>query len=146
MTSNTFDVQYWPSWNGSRTEFGTAGYVILKSAADKDLAWEFYKYAVTKHAMTLQLDGNGTTPTRKSMLTAQRYAPTGPAHWSVFYPTLDRGGHACNSRATVLPRICQHLCKYTTLAVTKGMAPKQALDSMQSDLESVYKSGGNGGI
>jgi len=146
MNSNTFNVQYWPTWRDTRTEFGTAGYVILKSASDKDLAWEFYKYAISKHAMTLQLDGNGTTPTRKSMLTAQRYAGTGPANWSVFYPTLDRSG----TRAIPAPPYYQQFAnifdKYTTLAVTKGMAPKQALDSMQSDLDNVYKSGGNGGI
>lgn len=138
MTRNTFDVTYWPGWRERRTHFGTAGYVILKSAADKDLAWEFNKFAVSTPAMTIDLQGNGTTPTRRSMLTAQRYAPTGPSHWSVYYPTLDRAGTRALPAPPYYNQMATIFDKYTTLAVTRGMKVKQALDNMQHDLENVY--------
>ena len=50
------------------------------------------KFRITKPAM----EANGmfnpvtlTTPTRRSMLNAERFAETGPANWQVFYATLD---------------------------------------------------------
>jgi len=142
MTEKTFNAQYWPTWRDPRTAFGTGGYAILKTAADKDLAWEFCKYSISKPALTFQLAGNDSTAARKSMMTAQRYAPTGPTNWDVFYPTLDRAG----TRPIPAPSYYQQLntifTKYTSLAVTRGMTPKQALDGMQRDLESQFNSGG----
>jgi multiple sugar transport system substrate-binding protein len=138
MKPNQFDVQYWPTWKDARTHFGTAGYNIMRASASKDLAWEFIKYASSVPAMTLQLAGNGTTPTRKSMLTAARYAPTGPAHWEVFYSTLDRAGTRAMPAPTYYNQENDVLDKYTTAAISGSMSPKQALDGMQQELETLY--------
>jgi ABC-type glycerol-3-phosphate transport system substrate-binding protein len=138
MKSNQFDVQYWPTWSGGRTHFGTAGYNIMRASAYKDLAWEFIKYASSVEAMTIQLAGNGTTPTRKSMLTTARYAPTGPAHWEVFYPTLDRSGTRAMPAPTYYNQEANALDQYTTSAVNGNMSPKQALDAFQGALETLY--------
>jgi ABC-type glycerol-3-phosphate transport system substrate-binding protein len=138
MKPSQFDVQYWPIWSSGRTHFGTAGYNIMHAGANKDLAWEFIKYASTKAAMTIQLAGNGTTPTRKSMLTAARYAPTGPLHWDVFYPTLDRSGTRAMPAPTYYNQEANVLDKYTTLAVSGTTSIKSALDGMQQELEVLY--------
>jgi ABC-type glycerol-3-phosphate transport system substrate-binding protein len=110
----------------------------MRASAYKDLAWEFIKYASSVEAMTIQLTGNGTTPTRKSMLTAARYAPTGPAHWDVFYPTLDRSGTRAMPAPTYYNQEANALDKYTTSAVNGNMSPKQALDGLQQELEVLY--------
>ena len=62
----------------------------MKDAKDKDLAWEYLKYLSSVEAMSIELNGNNSTPTRRSFMTAERYAPTGPKHWQVFYDTLDK--------------------------------------------------------
>ena len=140
MKPGTFDVQFFPRWRTGRTHFGTAGYAILNSAKDKDLAWEFYKYAISKEAMTYQLAGNGTTPVRRSMMTAARYAPTGPKHWQVFYQTLDHAGTRAMPAPPYYTQLADVLNKFTSQAMTGGATPKQALDGMQRQLESIYSS------
>ena len=138
MKRNEFDVQYWPTWKEGRTHFGTGGFNIMRASAFKDLAWEFIKYTTTKEAMTIQLAGNNTTPARKSMLTAARYAPTGPVHWDVFYSTLDRSGTRAMPAPSYSNPEATLLDKYTTSAVSGNMSAKQALDGMQQELEVLY--------
>jgi ABC-type glycerol-3-phosphate transport system substrate-binding protein len=138
MKPNQFDAQYWPTWNSGRTHFGTGGFNIMRASANRDLAWEFLKYASSKAAMTIQLAGNGTTPARKSMMTAARYAPTGPVHWEVFYSTLDRSGTRSMPAPTYYNQESNVLDKYTTLAVSGNTSAKDALDGMQRELETMY--------
>ena len=72
-------------------------------------------------------------------MTAQRYAPTGPKHWQVFYDTLDKNPDTApipappesNPMTTVFT-------KYSGLAMTQEMTPKAALDAMQKDLEALW--------
>ena len=40
--------------------------------------------------MKIAIPMPNTTPTRRSMVNEAFYAGTGPAHWQVFYDTLDR--------------------------------------------------------
>ncbi len=138
MAGNLYDVQYFPAWNGQRTHFGTAGKMILKSSSNKDAAWEYCKFFASKAAMEIELAGNNSTPTRKSMMTAQRYAPTGPAHWPVFYATLDRSGTRAMPAPTYYNAEANILDKYTTLAIGGSSSPKDALDGMQRELEHQY--------
>ncbi len=138
MKPNQYDVQFWPTWKTARTHFGTGGYNIMRSSAYKDLAWEFIKFTSSKEQMSMQLQGNFSTPARKSMMTAARYAPTGPAHWQVFYETLDRAGTRSMPAPTYYNQEANLLDKYTTSAIAGNMSPKQALDGMQSQLESLY--------
>ena len=138
MTRNQFDVQYWPTWNSGRTHFGVGGYNIMRASAFKDLAWEFIKFSTTLDYLTLLLNGNNTTPARKSMVTAARYAPTGPNHWDVFYSTLDRSGTRSMPAPSYYNQEANVLDKYTTLAVSGNSSAKQALDGMQQELEVLY--------
>lgn len=138
LKANQFDVQFWPKWKTQRTHFGTAGKMIMRSSQNKDAAWEYCKFYASKPAMTIELDGNGTTPTRRSMMTAARYAPTGPSHWQVFYATLDRAGTRAMPAPTYYNAMSNVLDKYTTLACGGTATAKQALDGMQQELESLY--------
>lgn len=90
MGAMDFDVQFFPRWRTQRHQFGAAGYVIMATSPRKDEAWEWVKFAVSREGMDLALPQPTTTPTRRSMLTASRYRDPGPAHWQVFYDTLDR--------------------------------------------------------
>ena len=112
--------------------------MILKSSQVHDAAWEFCKFFASKEAMEIELAGNGTTPTRRSMMTAARYASTGPAHWQVFYPTLDHSGTRAMPAPTYYNPESNALDKYTTLAIGGSMSPKRALDGLQGELERLY--------
>ena len=137
---NQFDVQYFPRWRDQRTHFGTAGKMILKSSQVQDAAWEFCKFFASKEAMEIELAGNSSTPTRRSMMTAARYAPTGPAHWDVFYPTLDHDGTRAMPAPTYYNAMTNSFVKYTTLALGGSSSAKDALDGMQGELERLYAS------
>jgi len=138
MKPTDFDVQYFPSWRTQRSHFGVVGYIMLKSSQNKDLAWEFYKHSISRDSMNKQFVGNFSTPPRRSMMTAARYAPTGPKHWQAFYSTLDRGGTRAIPAPPYYTQEANVLDKYTGLALTGGMSVKQALDSMQQQLEGIY--------
>jgi len=138
MKPNAFDIQLWPRWKSQRTHFGCAGWILFKSSSNKDAAWEFMKYAASKEAMGLQFVGNNSTPTRRSMMTATRYASTGPAHWQMFYPTLDLSRPF--AAPTYYSRLNDSLVKYTGLAVAGNATAQQALDGMQRELQSAYAS------
>ena len=90
MTADQFDVQFFPRWRTQRHQFGAAGYAIMRTAKDKDAAWEWVKFCSSREAMQLAIPKPNTTPTRRSMVNESFYAATGPRHWKVFYDTLDR--------------------------------------------------------
>lgn len=135
MKKNSFDVTMFPKWKSQRHLFGAGGYAIFKSSKQKDLAWEVLKLLVRPSSFDLVFPGNVTTPGRKSLMTAERYAPTGPKDWKVFYDTLTEHPETApipappyyNAMATALNQ-------RTTQAVSSGNA-KAALDGLQADLE-----------
>jgi multiple sugar transport system substrate-binding protein len=135
MKPGQYDVQYFPKWTEQKHLLGDAGYAMLKSSGNKDLAWEFMKFLTEPTALSALVAGNTSTPTRRSMMTASRYAPTGPAHWEVFYGTLD---NYPNTTPIPAPPYYQQLAtafnSRTTQAIASGNA-KAALDALQSDLE-----------
>ncbi|MGH3145804.1 MAG: ABC transporter substrate-binding protein [Rubrobacter sp.] len=139
MEKGTYDVQFFPEWKSQRHLFGTAGYMIMEQSSNKDLAWEFIKHLSSKESMNIDLEGNVSTPTRKSMMTQQRYSSTGPEHWEVFYDTLTKYPDTApipsppesNPMTTAFTR-------RTSEAVTGGKTPKEALDALQLDFEDLY--------
>ncbi len=135
MTPGSYDVQYFPSWSVQKPLLGDAGYAMLQSSKNKEMAWEFMKYLTEPAALGALIAGNTSTPTRRSMMTASRYAPTGPANWQVYYGTLD---NFTNVTPIPAPPYYQQLATAfndrTTQATSSGNA-KAALDGLQSDLE-----------
>jgi len=74
------------------------------------------------------------------MMTDERYAETGPAHWQVFYDTLEK--HPDTAPIPAPPsanEMTAVFTKYTSLALNFQEEPRQALDDMQKDLEGIIK-------
>ncbi|MFC9350596.1 extracellular solute-binding protein [Arthrobacter sp. NPDC057013] len=137
MGANDFDVQFFPRWKTQRHQFGTAGYAIMKTARDKDAAWEWIKFSASREAMELIFPNPITTPARRSMVNERLYAGKGPAHWKVFYDTLDRFPTTGPIPAPPQQAAVETaLMKNVSLAVSGDEQQlKQALGSMQRDLE-----------
>ncbi len=137
MKEDDFDVQFFPRWRTQRHQFGTAGYAIMKTAKDKDAAWEWLKFASSLEAMRLVFPTPNTTPARRSMVNEQLYAGRGPKHWKVFYDTLDKFPTTGPIPAPPQQAAVETaLMKNVSLAVSGDENQlKQALDSMQRDLE-----------
>ena len=86
--------------------------------------------------MTRLFQSNQTTPARRSMLNAARYATSGPAHWQVFYNTLDRFPDTGPIPAPPqVAEVTDVLLKYTGTALASPRAVGPALRRMQGDLE-----------
>lgn len=90
LTPQDYDVAYFPKWRTQRHQFGAAGYAILKTSERKDEAWEWVKFCTSREGMRLAFPSPNTTPTRRSMCNEALYSQKGPAHWKVFYDTLDQ--------------------------------------------------------
>ncbi|QKD80039.1 ABC transporter substrate-binding protein [Actinomyces marmotae] len=93
LAPEDYDVAYFPKGRSQRHQFGAAGYAILKTSKRKDEAWEWVKFCTSLEGMKLAFTKPDTTPTRRSMCDEALYAGKGPAHWKVFYDTLDQ--HPC---------------------------------------------------
>lgn len=146
MAADAFDVQLFPKWVNQRHQFGTGANFIFTQSPNKDLAWEYSKFRLTKPAM----EAHGmfapytlTTPARRSMNTAERYAETGPAHWQVFYDTLDKHPDTAPIPAPPISNpMTTIFTSYTSRAMTGEMDAQAALDGMQKDLEDLYARSG----
>ena len=90
LTPQDYDVAYFPKWRTQRHQFGAAGYAILRTSERKDEAWEWVKFCTSREGMQLAFPSPNTTPTRRSMCNEALYSQKGPAHWKVFYDTLDQ--------------------------------------------------------
>ena len=133
---DAYDTQFFPRWRTQRHQYGAAGYAILRTSKRQDEAWEFVKYSVRKDVMTRLFQANQTTPARRSMVDAERYAKTGPAHWDVFYDTLDR--FPSTGTIPAPPQVAAvdlALTKHTATALGSARGVRPALRAMQRDLE-----------
>ena len=137
MGEDDFDVTYFPRWRSQRHQFGAAGYVIMRTSQRKDEAWEWVKFCAGREAMQLAIPTPATTPTRRSMVNAGFYAGKGPAHWQVFYDTLDRFPTTGPIPAPPQQAAVETaLIKNVLAGVTGGAGSvRPALRTMQRDLE-----------
>ncbi|MFE2992304.1 extracellular solute-binding protein [Streptomyces sp. NPDC059262] len=142
MKRDAYDVQYFPRWRTQRHQFGAAGYAMLRTSKRQDEAWEFIKYSVRKDVLTQLFQANQTTPARRSMVHAGRYDETGPAHWQVFYDTLD--ALPTTGPIPAPPQEAefeQLLLKHTGTALGDPRGVRPALRRLQSDLEKAMERG-----
>ncbi|MFC9926260.1 extracellular solute-binding protein [Streptomyces sp. NPDC127190] len=136
LRSDGFDVQYFPRWRTQRHQFGAAGYALLRTSRKQDAAWEFIKYSARRDTLTELFTTNQTTPARRSMLSPERYRETGPAHWRVFYDTLDRFPDTGPIPAPPqVAEVTQALLKHTGTALASPRSVRPALRRLQGDLE-----------
>ncbi|MBC9823943.1 sugar ABC transporter substrate-binding protein [Terrabacter sp. MAHUQ-38] len=135
MGMNDFDVQLFPKWKTQRHLFGTGGFGMLRSSKNKELAWELMKSMSSVEGINVLTAGNVTTPARRSMMTADRYASTGPKHWQVFYDTLTKLPDTAPIPAPpYYNQMATALVSRTTQALSSGNV-RSALDGLQGDLE-----------
>lgn len=142
MGADDFDVQFFPRWRTQRHQFGAAGYAIMRTAKDKDAAWEWVKFCASKPAMELAFPTPNTTPTRRSMVNQSLYAATGPEHWKVFYDTLDRFPTSGPIPAPPQQAAVETaLMKNVSVAVSGSSAQvRSAMGNLQRDLELALRS------
>ncbi len=148
MEKGAFDVQLFPKWQNQRHQFGTGALFLFAGTENPDTAWEYYKFGASKEGMEVNGIFNPvtlTTPARRSMNNAERYANTGPEHWEVFYSTLDDHPDTAPIPAPPISNPMTTLfTSYTARAMSLEMTPQQALDGMQKELEDLYARDGEG--
>jgi ABC-type glycerol-3-phosphate transport system substrate-binding protein len=146
MENGTFDVQLFPKWKSQRHQFGTGSHFIFTQSPNKDLAWEFKKFYISREGMEAHGAYNPvirSTPTRRSMNTAEKFAPTGPAHWQVFYDTLDKHPDTAPIPAPPISNPMTTLfTSYTARAMTGELTAQAAMDGMQQELEELFARSG----
>ncbi|SEE90894.1 ABC-type glycerol-3-phosphate transport system, substrate-binding protein [Arthrobacter alpinus] len=137
MGENDFDVQFFPKWRTQRHQFGAAGYAIMKTSTRKDEAWEWIKFCASKEAMELAIPTPNTTPTRRSMVNEALYSGKGPAHWQVFYDTLDKFPSSGPIPAPPQQAAVESALIKNVLGAVTGSAAnvRPALSTLQRDLE-----------
>lgn len=143
MPNGSFDVQMFPTWKVQRHLFGTGGYGVLESSKNKDVAWEFLNSLVDPAAIDKLTAGNVTTPARRSMMTAERYATTGPKNWQVFYDTLDKLPNTTPIPAPPYYNAMANALNQRTTEAMSSRNAKLALDGLQKDLETAAASTGS---
>lgn len=92
MSTEQYDVCYFPRMRSQRHQFGADGYAIMRESTRKDAAWEWIKFCLTPEAVRLAIPTPNTTPARRSVITEDWLQGRGPKHWKVFYDTLDKFG------------------------------------------------------
>ncbi len=143
MKRGSFDVQFFPEWKSQRHLFGASGFAIFQKSDKKDLAWEVVKELSKPSSFDVIFPGNATTPARQSLLTAERYATTGPQNWQVFGKTLTEFPTTAPIPAPpYYNALATALNQRTTQAISSGDV-KSALDGLQRDLEAARSSAGS---
>ena len=135
MSSDDFDVCFFPKWKSQRHQYGAGGHIMLEKCKNKDLAWEWIKHTTSYEFASQRMMGNFTTPIRRSMMNALRYSYTGPKHWEIFYDTLDRFPTSAPIPAPPCANpMTRAFTKQTSLAMEGSVTPKKAMDKLQKDL------------
>jgi multiple sugar transport system substrate-binding protein len=137
-----WDIQLYPTGKTYQTVAGAAGYAILTSAVDPDLAWEFQKYTVSAEVQDAQIGTpeapRDSIPTLRS--TAQKTVDAGipPANGALFYASVDdypaltpfpAPAKYSEYEATVL--------RYTQLIFAGEVSVDEGLAQLQTDLSAI---------
>ncbi|GAA2231423.1 sugar ABC transporter substrate-binding protein [Herbiconiux moechotypicola] len=88
-----FDIQLYPTGETYKTVFGGAGYPILKSSANPDLAWEFQKFTVSEDIQnaivgTPEAPGDSIPSLRAAADTISEVGVP-PVNSDLFYASID---------------------------------------------------------
>jgi multiple sugar transport system substrate-binding protein len=89
-----FDIQLYPKGDTYKTVFGGAGYPILKSSKNPDLAWELQKFTVSEelekqYVGTPDKPGD-SIPSRRSVAATISKVGVPPANSDLFYNSIDK--------------------------------------------------------
>lgn len=140
MKRDDYDVAFFPKGRTQQHQFGTAGYAIMRASKRKDAAWEWLKFCVSNQGMGIAQKNPDSNSARRSHNT-KLYKDTGPAHWKVFYETLDK--YPTTAPVPAPPQeaaVETALIKNVLGAVTGSRSNvKRALATLQRDLELAMK-------
>lgn len=145
MEAGSFDAQYWPAWQSQRHQFGAAGFAIMAESENQEAAWQWIKHISQRDVMEQrpQFQENTATAVRRSMVTAERYAETGPENWEVFYGTLDEYPDSAPIPAPpVANPMTQAFVRWTQVAMSGEETAQSALDQLQAELEGIVEEEG----
>lgn len=137
VANDAYDVTYFPRMSGQRHQFGAGGYAIMETSPRKDEAWEWLKYCVSVEGMKIAHPRPDSSLPRRS-LNAELYgAGVGPAHWEVFYDTLDKFPDTGPMPAPPQQAAVESaLLKNVVSTITNGPSGvRRGLETMQRDLE-----------
>ncbi|WP_062432912.1 ABC transporter substrate-binding protein [Herbidospora daliensis] len=90
----SFDIQLYPKGDTYKTVFGGAGYPILKSSQNPDLAWEYQKFTVSDeiekgYVGTPDKPGD-SIPSRRSVAHTISQVGVPPANSDLYYDSIDK--------------------------------------------------------
>lgn len=137
MANDEYDVSFFPKMQSQRHQFGAGGYAMMETSERKDEAWEWMKYCVSVEGMSIAHTKPDSSLPRRS-LNAELYgAGVGPAHWEVFYDTLDRFPTTGPMPAPPQQAAVESaLIKNVVSTITNGPSGvRRGLETMQRDLE-----------
>ena len=137
MANDEYDVSFFPKMRSQRHQFGAGGYAMMQTSQRKDEAWEWMKYCVSVEGMSIAHQKPDSSLPRRS-LNAELYgAGVGPAHWEVFYDTLDRFPDTGPMPAPPQQAAVESaLIKNVVSTITNGpTGVRRGLETMQRDLE-----------
>ncbi|MFT4258511.1 MAG: extracellular solute-binding protein [Microbacterium sp.] len=136
-----YDVTYFPKMRSQRHQFGAAGYAMMATAQRKDEAWEWIKYCASVEGMRIAHPKPDSSITRRSLNDELYGAGVGPAHWNVFYDTLDLFPTTAPMPAPPQQAAVESaLLKNVVSTITNGQSGvRRGLETMQRDLELALK-------
>ncbi len=137
VANDDYDVIFFPKMAGQRHQFGAGGYAIMETSKRKDEAWEWLKYCVSYEGMSIAHPKPDSSIPRRSLNTELYGAGLGPAHWEVFYDTLDKFPDTAPMPAPPQQAAVESaLTKNVVGAITNGPGGvRRGLENMQRDLE-----------
>jgi ABC-type glycerol-3-phosphate transport system substrate-binding protein len=141
-----FDITRFPTGSTYKTVVGAAGYPILKSSKNPDLAWKFQKYSASIEVQN-SLIGTASAPydsIPSSRTTAEKTVAAGipPANSALYYDSVDKF-----PALTPFPAPAQYskfesaVLADTQLIFGGNDTVKEGLAKMQKDLEPIVKCG-----
>jgi len=137
VANDAYDVTYFPRMAGQRHQFGAGGYAIMETSSRKDEAWEWLKYCVSLDGMRIAHPKPDSSSPRRSLNTELYGAGVGPAHWEVFYDTLEKFPDTGPMPAPPQQAAVESaLIKNVVSTITNGPSGvRRGLETMQRDLE-----------
>lgn len=139
---STFDITRYPTGSTYQTVVGAAGYPILKSSKNPDLAWKFQKYtasaAVQDSLIGTAKDPYDSIPSLRSTAAKTVADNIPPANTKLYYDSIDN-----YKSLTPFPAPAKYTQFETAVLQDTGLifggndTVKQGLDQMQSDLGSI---------
>lgn len=136
-----FDIQLYPVGDEQITEFGVAGFPILKSSENPELAWKFAKFTsspqIQQRAIGSQEAPATDIPALRSV--ADQIVAEGlmPPNSEIFYGSLDDGDAALVPAPAAFAEFESTIIRYTGLIMADEVSVADGLARAQQELETI---------